>query len=80
METCLASLFSQLMTHSSTGVVMFITVSVTPTLSLPKRQMVRLNMAVTQPKLSRSPVEAIKKDKVIVLGLVRIGMQVLQLF
>lgn len=68
------------MTHSSTGVVMFITVSVTPTLSLPKRQMERLNMAVTQPKLSRSPVEAIKKDKVIVLGLVRIGMQVLQLF
>lgn len=59
---------------------MFITVSVTPTLSLPKRQMVRLNMAVTQPKLSQSPVEAIRKDKVTVIGLVRIGMQALQLF
>lgn len=59
---------------------MFITVSVTPTLSLPKRQMVRLNMAVTQPKLSQSLVEAIRKDKVTVIGLVRIGMQALQLF
>lgn len=63
---------------SHAGVLMFITVSFTPTLFLPKRQMVRLNMAMTQPRLSPSPVVAMRRDRVTITGSVGAGMQAFQ--
>lgn len=63
---------------SGAGVLMFITVSFTPTLFLPKRQMVRLNMAMTQPRLSPSPVVAMRRDRVTVTGSFGTSMQAFQ--
>lgn len=63
---------------SGAGVLMFITVSFAPTFFLPKRQMVRLNMAMTQPRLSPSPVVAMRRDRVTVTGSVGTSMQAFQ--